>query len=269
MIRREPRVCLLIFPRRQKRKGRLKAYPTIDSERSMSPSGGQDPWHIHGICLALPCLELTPSAGSRWSRCLRPPRTRPAPDSSSTAAARQSQQLSRPDTAAGRLSLGGFQRDRIAAASAATNLGSTLSTKAKGGAHSQSASRSAGRAALAHLCSSTPCRWMGPKPVPIPGAAQRSPARAFPYPQFRDKNRRDIGKSQPKWTASKMEAAWFATAAGAAAGGAAAAVEAGCCQACGTCTRTRVRPHAHTPHVRLSHSHEMLVPPPRRRRPEN
>eukprot|EP01047_Picozoa_sp_COSAG01_P031339 COSAG01_NODE_2222_length_8137_cov_49.268972_1_plen_197_part_00 len=25
------------------------------------------------------------------------------------------------------------------------------------------------------------------------------------HPQFRDKNRRDIGKSQPKWTASKME----------------------------------------------------------------
>jgi hypothetical protein len=25
------------------------------------------------------------------------------------------------------------------------------------------------------------------------------------HPQFRDKNRRDIGKSQSKWTASKME----------------------------------------------------------------
>jgi hypothetical protein len=33
-------------------------------------------------------------------------------------------------------------------------------------------------------------------------AATPSPARAFP-PQIRDKNRRGIGKSQPKWTASK------------------------------------------------------------------
>jgi hypothetical protein len=39
--------------------------------------------------------------------------------------------------------------------------------------------------------------------VPVP--EQLQPARAFPSSIFCDKNRRDIGKSQSKWTASKME----------------------------------------------------------------
>jgi hypothetical protein len=215
---------------------------------------------------ALPCLVSSsrrrpgPGGLAACDRHARAPRP--------TAAARQPHGSRSSSADPTRLLLGGFHWAAFSEIASQPPARQPTWEAHSGGAHSQSASRSAGRAALAHLCSSTPCRWMGPKPVPIPGAAQRSPARAFPYPQFRDKNRRDIGKSQPKWTASKMEAAWFATAAGAAAGGAAAAVEAGCCQACGTCTRTRVHPHAHTPHVRLSHSHEMLVPPPRRR-PDN
>jgi hypothetical protein len=43
-------------------------------------------------------------------------------------------------------------------------------------------------------------------PPPPPRSSPPSLARRF-HPQFRDKNRRDIGKSQSMWTDSKMETA--------------------------------------------------------------
>eukprot|EP01047_Picozoa_sp_COSAG01_P079316 COSAG01_NODE_14998_length_1386_cov_11.425796_2_plen_101_part_01 len=41
----------------------------------------------------------------------------------------------------------------------------------------------------------------------VSDARQHAPARPFPLSIFRDKNRRDIGKSQSTWTDSKMETA--------------------------------------------------------------